>query len=200
MATFAEAIGAYKTIARADGKSEKPVEWVCGSAGYRSSFLRDGVALQEIITHDIRRWVAALRDRKRFSGHPDTPVSSKPLSPTSVNNYVRGVKPLFSTLVRREIIADHPVARFKAPKIPKLTMQSLFDSQLKAVFKTLLETGHPLRNRVLVALLWDPCLRISEVVGLQYSGVNLEMRDIKVWGRALKNGWCPYQPGLPGNH
>ena len=73
MTTLEESIAAYRTIARADSKSEHTVQWVCDSSRYLKEFLGDGVELEEITVQDIRRWIVGLRELPRFANHP-TPL------------------------------------------------------------------------------------------------------------------------------
>ena len=193
MTTLQEAISAYRTIAGADGKSPKTIEWVCNSSRYFSDFLGDEISLQDITPQDIRRWIVALRQRRKLAGHPFA-RSEVGISPTTINNHVRGIKLLISTLVREEITPDHPLTRFRPPKAPKKTIRPLTDSSLKAVFKGLGEGRHPLRDRAMVALLWDCCLRLSEVAGLVADDVNLQEREIRVMGKGMRERVVPHSP------
>ena len=120
MTTLQDAVVAYKTIARADGKSEYTIAWVVGATRQFEQFLGDGIRLEDLTPHDMRCWIAAMRERKRYASHAFA-HSDKPLSATTINNYVRGIKLLLSTLAREDVIPEHPVARFRAPKIPTLT-------------------------------------------------------------------------------
>ena len=191
MTTLRDALSEYKMIARGENKSERTIEWVCDSTRYLNDFLGDEIELEAITPHDLRRWVAALRERPRYSAHPSTPASTKKLGASSINAYVRGVKLLFSTLIREEIIDEHPVARFKAPKAPKLVIQPLTDEQLAEVFAALGATRHPFRDRAIVALMWDSCLRLSEATCLLSDDVHLERHEIKVMGKGAKERIVP---------
>ena len=191
MKTLRDAVSAYTTIARAEGKSEHTIAFVRDAVRFFNDFLGDAVDLDSIAVHDVRRWIVALRERPRFASHPTTRTSSRRLSPTTINNYVRGVRLLFSTLVREELIEDHPVARVRAPKAPTLTIEPLSDAQLAKVFEALGATRHPLRERAIVGLLWDSCLRVSEAIGLLSGNVHLQEREIKVMGKGLKERVVP---------
>lgn len=191
MTTLQEAILAYRTIAMADGKSARTVEWVCSSAHYFYQFLGDGVRMDDVTPHDLRRWIAYLRDRRRFADHPTIRSKDRLLSSTSINNYVRGIKLLFSTLGREGIVATHPLAFFKAPKIPKLTVRPYTEDQLQAIFRVLGEGPHRLRKRAMAALLLDSCLRLSEMMNLGADAADLEAKEIKVLGKGGKERVVP---------
>ena len=73
--------------------------------------------------------------------------NSGPLSSTSINAYVRGIKLLFSTLAKEGLIDTHPVASMPAPKPAKVMVKPFSERELRAVFKALGETKHPCRDR-----------------------------------------------------
>ena len=97
--TLQDALVAYKTYARAEGKSPKTVAWVTSSVGYFSDFL--GADHQDIATitgNDLRRFIIDLQDKRRYSHHPyNKPLPTK-LSPQSILTYCRGVTAFFSFL------------------------------------------------------------------------------------------------------
>ena len=191
MTTLNQAIEAYRTIATADGKSPFTVEWVIRSASYFARFLGGDLPLEEFTPHRLREWIADLRSRPRFADHPSILKKDRPLSPSSISNYVRGVKLLITTLMREGIIADHPLATFRAPKLPKLVVRPYTEGQLKAIFQALGEAIHPLRNRAMVALLLDSCLRLSEMVNLRGDALDLERREMRIWGKGDKERVVP---------
>ncbi|MBI2859451.1 MAG: hypothetical protein HYX90_10270 [Chloroflexi bacterium] len=62
---------AYRTYARAEGKSEKTVRWITQSVGYFADFL--GPGRQDLTTiggNDLRRFIITLQSKHKFSDHP----------------------------------------------------------------------------------------------------------------------------------
>jgi hypothetical protein len=69
--TLRDALVAYKTYAKAEGKSPKTVAWVVSSVGYFAEFL--GPEQQDVGTitgNDLRRFIIALQDKPKFANHP----------------------------------------------------------------------------------------------------------------------------------
>jgi len=61
--TLQDALVAYRTYARAEGKSPKTVAWVASSVGYFAEFLSPGQQdISTITGNDLRRFIIALRD------------------------------------------------------------------------------------------------------------------------------------------
>jgi site-specific recombinase XerD len=179
--SLAQATSAYKTIAVSNGLSARTIEWVVSSARYLQEFLGDEVQLEDISTQDVKRWILAMRQRRCWTGHPVK--NPRPLSATSINNYVRGVKILLSTLAKEGFIPPHPVAGIPAPKPAKVAIKPYSEGELRRIFKSLVRTKHPHRNRAMVGLMFDPCLRLSEVIGLRMADVDLDQRNVVVHGK-----------------
>ena len=111
--------------------------WVIRSATYFARFLGEDLPLEEYTTHRLREWIADLRTKPRFADHPSILTKDSPLSISSISNYVQGVKLLITTLMREGLITEHPLATFRAPKLPKLVVQPYTEAQLKAIFQAL---------------------------------------------------------------
>jgi site-specific recombinase XerD len=129
--SLAQATSAYKTIAVSNGLSARTIEWVVSSARYLQEFLGDEVQLEDISTQDVKRWILAMRQRRCWTGHPVK--NPRPLSATSINNYVRGVKILLSTLAREGFIPPHPVAGIPGPKPAKVAIKPYSEGELRRI-------------------------------------------------------------------
>ncbi len=90
--TLQDALVAYRTYARAEGKSPKTVTWVVSSVGYFAEFL--GLEQQDLSTvtgNDLRRFIIALQDKPKFSNHPYNKPQAAKLSAQSIETYCPGV-------------------------------------------------------------------------------------------------------------
>jgi len=68
MATFDDALAAYRICAQAEGKSPKTVRWIMSSITYFKDFLGpDGQDIESITGNDLRRFIIELQQR------PDVP-------------------------------------------------------------------------------------------------------------------------------
>jgi len=82
--TLSDALVAYKTYSRAEGKSSKTVRWITSSIGYFADFL--GPQRQDIASitgNDLRRFIIALQGKRKFSHHPYNKPQQANLSPLS---------------------------------------------------------------------------------------------------------------------
>jgi hypothetical protein len=89
--TLQEALVAYQTFARAEGKSPKTVAWVVSSAGYFAEFLGpEQPDIAAITADDLRRFIIALRDRPKFAHHPYNKPQRAKLSVQSIERPIAG--------------------------------------------------------------------------------------------------------------
>jgi hypothetical protein len=82
--TLQDALVAYRTYARAEGKSPKTISWVVSSVGYFADFL--GPKQQDIGMikgNDLRRFIIALQEKTKFSNHPYNKPQTAKLSDQS---------------------------------------------------------------------------------------------------------------------
>ena len=130
--TFDEALVAYRTYARAEGKSPKTIDWVESSVGYFSDFLGSNKQdIGSITANDTRRFIIALSEKPKFSNHPYNKTQKQKLLPSAVDNYGRGEKSFFSFLKREGFIKNNPLQNVKLPKLPEIIIPTLTKKELE---------------------------------------------------------------------
>jgi len=83
--TLQDALVAYKTYAKAEGKSLKTVAWIASSVGYFADFLGpDQQDIEAITGNDLRRFIIARRDKPKFANHPYNKPQQAKLSAQSI--------------------------------------------------------------------------------------------------------------------
>jgi len=103
------------------------------------------------------------------------------------NAAYRSFRALFYFAERRRFIRENIIRQMRPPKLPKDTGIPVIK---KDDFKRLLKTCGPtflgLRDRAVMVLLYDTGLRLSELVGMAFSNLNLENMEIRVLGKGNK--------------
>ena len=119
--TLQDALVAYRTYARAEGKSPKTVDWVVSSVGYFAEFLSpDQQDINTITGNDLRRSIIALRDKPKFANHPYNKPQQAKLSAQSIETYCRAIRAFFGFLKREGFVEDNVMAKVKMPKVPEI--------------------------------------------------------------------------------
>jgi site-specific recombinase XerD len=129
--TLQDALVAYQTYARAEGKSPKTVAWVVSSAGYFAEFLGpEPQDISAITSNDLRRFIIALRDRPKFAHHPYNKPQTAKLSSQSIETYCRAIKALFGFLKREGFIENNILAKVKMPRVPEVIIPTLSEKEI----------------------------------------------------------------------
>jgi len=130
--TLQDALVAYKTYARAEGKSPKTVAWVASSVGYFAEFLGpEQQGIGTITGNDMRRFIIALQSKPKFANHPYNKPQQAKLSTQSIETYCRAIKAFFGFLEREGFIESNVMAKVKLPKVPETVIPTLSEKEVE---------------------------------------------------------------------
>ena len=105
----------------------------------------------------------------------------------SIARKLSSIRSFYRYLVREEIISTSPVATTFSPKLDKRLPSFLTIEQMEQLLEAPdLATPQGQRDRALLELLYASGLRVSELVNLNLEQVNLDSREIRVWGKGSK--------------
>ncbi len=105
----------------------------------------------------------------------------------TISGKLSAVRSFFGYLKREENITTNPVANISSPKLDKRLPAFLTLEEVELLLKTPdLAKPQGLRDRALLELLYASGLRVSELVSLSLSQINLETREIRVIGKGSK--------------
>ncbi len=138
-------------------------------------FLQEGKigSLQEVDRRTMRDYLAHLAEEDFVKA--------------SIARKLSAVRSFYRYLVREEIIAENPLATTSSPKLDKRLPSFLTIAEIGQLLEAPdLATPQGQRDRALLELLYAAGLRVSELVKLDMEKVNLETREIRVWGKGNK--------------
>ncbi len=172
--TFDEALDEFTLAGRARGLAPKTLDWY-SMIGRRFTAFRTGrgadPAIEAVTTAEARAFVVALQQ----SG----------LSPVSVAGFVRGLKVIFGWCAAEGLTDDDPLRRLPRPRVPQRLIPTLSDDHLAR----LLGAASP-RDRLLLTILLDTGLRVSELAGLRLDDVIAD-GFLRVRGKGNKERLVP---------
>lgn len=171
-------IQGFKLSCQTEGLSPKTTEWY---TSFLQRFLRfleqSGLpTLLDLIekTH-IRRFILYLQQEAR------TPHANKPLSGATVQGYVRALKAFFAWAEREEYIPTNLMAKIPIPKAEAKVITIFSEAQIQSLFTLCLSSNdNSVRNTLILLLLFDCGLRVSELTGIELDDINLEEGIIKI--------------------
>lgn len=114
------------------------------------------------------------------------------ISHASQSRVISGLKSFFDFLEEDEDIAVNPMAKIETPKLAKKLPDTLDYHEIEHILSQI-DISDPLgfRNRSILETLYSSGLRVSELVNLKWSNVNLEQKFMKVLGKGNKERLVP---------
>ncbi len=105
----------------------------------------------------------------------------------SIARKLSAVRSLFRYLIREEIVQTNPVKDTSSPRLDRRLPEFLTADEMVRLIERP-DISNPLgqRDRALLELLYAAGLRVSELVGLNVENVDMDTREIRVWGKGSK--------------
>ena len=113
-------------------------------------------------------------------------------SPRSNARLLSAMRAFFAHALRRGLRQDDPTALLEPPKLPRSLPKALPESQVDALLaapETTTATG--LRDRAMLELMYACGLRVSELVGMPATAVNLRQGVLRVSGKGGRERLVP---------
>ncbi len=180
---------------RSEGKSPRTVEWYERVLRYFQDYLKEegypttlgGVNLQV-----VREFVVYLQTREKWHGHRNAQNGDGHLSPTSVNNYVRGLRVFFSWLHREGYTEENILASLKPPRAPVTMVDVLNADEIAAILNCLdANISSGCRDTAMIVVFLDCGVRLSELANLKLPDAHVEEGYLKVMGKGAKERIVP---------
>ena len=113
-------------------------------------------------------------------------------SPRSVSRYLSAYRQFYRWLVREGTISSDPVALIESPKTGRGLPKALTEEEVVSLLHAP-DTGTLLgmRDRAMLELMYATGLRVSELVNLELSNLNLNQGVIRVIGKGQKERLVP---------
>ena len=109
------------------------------------------------------------------------------ISKSSISRKLSSIRGLYNYLVREDIVKDNYFNRINNPKKDKYLPKFLKDEEANKIFEVCkYDTPINQRNSVIIELLYATGIRVSELVNIKISDIDINERTIKVLGKGSK--------------
>ncbi len=129
------------------------------------------------------KYSVVARDESKNSNHPESRSDyNKPVSATTIANYVRNIKVFFNWFhtIEREI-QKNPVERIALSKVERKQKHTLSESEIILILRQFdITKYHGYRNWMIFRLLLDTGMRINECVNLEPQHIDFNKRAILI--------------------
>lgn len=113
-------------------------------------------------------------------------------SPRSISRYLSAYRQFYRWLVREGKIDSDPVALIESPKTGRGLPKALTEEQVESLLAAPdTETTLGSRDKAMLELMYATGLRVSELVGLELSNINLNQGVVRVIGKGGKERLVP---------
>ena len=132
----------------------------------------------------IRSWLAQLKDAG--------------LTAKSINRKISTLRSFFKYAVKTGVVEQSPMTKIIAPKPEKRLPQFVADKDMSTLLTHVAfpDDWKGRTERLLILLFYHTGMRLSEVISLKESGVNLQGSTVKVLGKGSKERIIPVSPEL----
>ena len=113
------------------------------------------------------------------------------LNPRSIAHHITVINSFYSFLVLNEYIKVNPAENISIPKLPKKLPEYLTVEEINKLLDVELIDAYSYRNKAMLETLYATGLRISELINLRFSNVDLNNNLIRVMGKGSKERMVP---------
>jgi integrase/recombinase XerD len=150
------------------------------------AYRRDLAALSEYLDKPLAR--ATLEELERYTAS----LRANGLAATTIARRTAATRSFFRHQQLLGVRDDNPAAAVKLPRRPKPLPKTLSPGEAERLIDAAKGTQpRNLRDQALVELMYGAGLRVSEAVGLDKSGVDLDDRFVRVTGKGGKERVVP---------
>ncbi|MDA9660334.1 site-specific tyrosine recombinase XerD [Pseudomonadota bacterium] len=115
------------------------------------------------------------------------------LSNSSINRKLSSLKHFFNYLSKTKLLKSNPVMNISGPKKSKVLPKSLSIIDVNSLIEAPdCSNFIGLRDRAMIELMYATGVRISELINLEYSNIDLNRSLIKVMGKGGKERMIPF--------
>ena len=133
-----------------------------------------------VTSGDLRAWLI------ERSSHGDCPGT--------LRHKVQALRALYRYLLRRGEVTSNPAAQVELAKLPKPLPRFVREQTVNTVLDADIDMQDftQVRDRLIVMLLYETGIRLSELIGLQDAAVDVDKRELKVRGKRDKDRIVPF--------
>jgi integrase/recombinase XerC len=139
---------------------------------------------QDISSAFVRSWLAALKEEK--------------LTAKSINRKISSARSFFKYLMRTGVVAASPLANISAPKISKRLPGYIEEKDVRTLMEVVEfpDSWKGRTDQLLLVLFYQTGMRLSELINLKESQINMHGKTIKVLGKGNKERVVPVSSEL----
>jgi integrase/recombinase XerC len=137
---------------------------------------------------DVKRWGALNNFQVRAFAAGE---HAGGIAPRSIQRRLSAARTFYEYLLREGAVKNNPALDVRAPKTKKRLPATLDADQMGRLLDFRVDDTLSARDKAMMELFYSSGLRLSELVGLDVSGVDLQDRTVRVLGKGHKTRIVP---------
>ena len=191
-----ELFGRFILHRRAAGVSAATVRWYTYWHRYFLDYLqnrKEAPRLEDLDAETIVQFLAELREREVRQTPHRRPCGRK-MSPWTVNTAYRALRAFFNWAAQEGLIEKSPMGRISEPRVPESHPPTFTRKEIRALLEAAVIWGEKpfrVRKTLIVQLLFDTGIRLSQLAGLTLDDVILDEEVIRIRGKGARERLVP---------
>ncbi|MFD4820870.1 tyrosine-type recombinase/integrase [Peribacillus butanolivorans] len=164
------------TAKKTEGLASRTIDEYYNNYAYLKEFLGEEMTNENVTMED-------------FQGYIGYMIHDRELSPMTVNIRIHNMRPFIRYCHKKEWINEPIHEDFKPIKTPEDTLESFTPAEVMRMMDVIDDSTYTgFRNKVIIYVLLDTLVRISELCAMKRRNVNLEKGEIflKQWTQRLE--------------
>ncbi len=113
--------------------------------------------------------------------------------PRSIYRMIESIRQFYKFLIAENYIKTDPTVYLTAPKVPIILPDMLTNEEVTKLLNSVSGNDNlSIRNRAMLELLYATGLRVSELISLKFSNIDIEECFVKIFGKGNKERLVPF--------
>lgn len=186
----------YSSSLKAMNRSAKTISWYIEILTRYFTFLESCGLLRpvgELCREEIKLYIVHLQKASRWPDKQHVKGDKGKLSPFTIQGHVRAIKAFWSWLYEEGYLEDNPLVKLSLPKVPQNTVKTLTLEQIRKLLNVVDRyTPVGVKYYCAVLLFIDTGIRVSELVGIRLSDIDMLHGFVTVTGEGEKQRTVPF--------
>lgn len=139
-------------------------------------YFKNKTKLKNITNNDLKEYIRTLNKNK----------SSKTVART-----ISSLKSFYKFLTLEKYITENPIFNITTPKIEKKLPRVLSEEEIDKLLNIKLTDNYSYRNKAMLELMYSSGLRVTELISLSVSDIDLENDTVRIFGKGSKERVIP---------
>ena len=115
------------------------------------------------------------------------------LKSSSVNRKISSLKSFYLFLIKKKVISSSPLSEIITPKKQQYLPSSMSEDEVERLLQSPnIELDIETRDKAMIEMLYATGMRISELINLKITDINIERSVLKVLGKGSKERLIPF--------